>query len=148
METLYDVIRLAVDGLRAVGGITERDHGTARAIVDAEDPNMAAANAPTFNDTEAAELERLLAKQQAAIAYQGPGQYAQPPAPQQAPPPAAVPGAGFHQAPPPAVPQFFAPPQNTATAGHAPVFPPAAPQPAPPQPQQAPTFPLPVSQAQ
>lgn len=140
METVYDVLRLILNGLRVVGGITEADHHTAHAIVDAEDPHQAAANAPSFSDTERAELERLQAKQQAADAWQQPQQ--EQPAPY-APPPPAVAGAGFRQQPAP-----YAPPPPAA-APPPPVFAPGVPNPQAPTPQSnAPTFPLPVSQAQ
>src|SRR5215472_19321360 len=100
IETVYDVLRVVLHGLRAIGGITEVDHHAAVAVVDAEDPSAAAKAAPAFSDVDMAALNELLARQAAAQQWQqqqpaAPTTWQQQPPPP--PPPAAVPGAGFRQ---------------------------------------------------
>jgi hypothetical protein len=85
MGTLADVFRLLLDGLKAVGGISETQHAQAHEIVNAHDDN-AEAHKPTFSDVERAELDKLLAKQAAA-------EGSTPAAP------VATPGGGFYQEP-------------------------------------------------
>lgn len=92
LKSVYDVLRDVVDGLFRVGGVTDAAHAELTEAVNAADPAAAEAAKQaevTLSDQEAAELERLLAKQDAAAKAA------------EAAPPAAVaePGGGFAQAP-------------------------------------------------
>jgi hypothetical protein len=90
--TIADVLRLLLDGLKAVGGISEQQHAAAHAAVSEHDDNTEAAR-PTFSDVQQAELDKLLAAKQAAEGT--PAEPAEAPTP----PVVAEPGGGFFQPP-------------------------------------------------
>lgn len=96
METVYDVLRIVLQGLARVGGITEEDRTAAHAVINEADPGTAereaAEAAAPLSDAEAAELARLQERQAAAKAAQ-----AEPEPADVTAPPVATPGAGFAQ---------------------------------------------------
>jgi hypothetical protein len=68
METLLDVLRALADGLLRVGGIGQEAHQAIHDVINEHDEEhqAEASRAARFSDADAAELERLQAKQAAA----------------------------------------------------------------------------------
>ena len=71
METVYDVLRALINAVFRSGAVTDIEHAQMHEVVNAADPAVAEAKAKAeteLSDAEQAELDRLLAKQQAAAA--------------------------------------------------------------------------------
>lgn len=71
MNTVYDVLRALIDAVFRSGAVTDIQHAVMHEVVNGADPGVAEAKAKAeteLSDAERAELDRLLAKQQAADA--------------------------------------------------------------------------------